>query len=353
MVNIVSIRKWSLGNILGGDILKNNLKAEPLTEEKYEVGKKETWLLDTSFEWFKGNAEIEKDIVIVRDVIAYGLRDVYTWKAFKELADCVPEPGFIYKPKQKREYGKYFDQIQSREWIYFLHPRNSLNEHDLHRLLEWVSRYGLPYPELPYRYKVNKDTNSCRMRLDDLLVIANLVSLSWKLFESTRTKDTTFIKNIANLVSTETYMTLEDSQSHFLAFGLTERAPRIMTIRIRDCEKVPDLQKWSRDAWRRTVNLWLGRISEPMIEIQIKNRFTREVRIRPVLTINSFVSWLWLHFLAHIGVMEGTTNTKICQDCGTEYSDSRSVRCPPCNLKHKNEIKSRSKFKSKSQKVNS
>ncbi|MDR3587507.1 MAG: hypothetical protein P4L59_19675 [Desulfosporosinus sp.] len=313
-----------------------------LNEEKeYRVGKKETWLLDTSFEWFRGHAEINGELVTLTDISPYELRDINTWKAFKELASCISNPGLIYNPAKLRDYGKYFDQDKDRKWIYFLHPKSKLGDQDLQNLLNWISKYGFLYPDAtPYRNRVKLDKSS-RMKLDDIIVQANLISLAWKLFESSRTKDGKVIRELVNIISMYNFREDTNNKSFFITFGLTELAPEAMSNRIRGTEE-PNIDNWSQETMRKSINLWIGRVSKYFIDVKIENRFTQEIRIRPVLTASSFSSWLWLHFLTHISEVEGTPNAKVCRECGVEYSGSRSVRCKACNLKHRNNLKYKS-----------
>ena len=305
-------------------------------EEVYRAGKKETWLLDTSFEWFSGHADVNEGLVTLTNTSPYELRDANTWKAFRELASCISNPGLIYKQDEMRDDYKHRLDHSPWNWIYSLYPKNEISGQDLHNLLNWLSKYGFPYPDdTPYRYVV-KDDKSSRMKLDDIVVIATLVSLAWNLFESSRTRDGKVIRDLASLIFIHHG---SKRKSPFLTFGVVELAPKEMCIRFEDSNTELNIDDWTQDTWRKVINLWIGRISESFINVKIENRFTQEIRIRPVLTATSFSSWLWLHFLTHIGEAEGATNTKVCRDCGTEYTGSRSVRCPACNLEHKNKLK--------------
>jgi len=322
----------------------------PIPRDGDEVPEKNLrvkWLLDKSFQWRRGAIElgtfghtyympnyklegnkspsefINQPIPPANNWHYYELHDIDTLKAFSELALCVGSSVLVGGEQRDSNGDAEGGKKGRRQWLYKLYPQNY---DDFPSVKQWIEKYGFPLPTSLLENSMS-DT--------DALVIANLVSLAWRLFGLSKTKTgRAKIRGLANacIFNDVTKVT----------FGLPQRE-----VRPEDYEgyilfpedliiHVPSNkpEKWPNDTWRKIAYLWIGRLCGYFIDVQIDTKFSSQIRkIQPVLEVKTFLSWLWLHFLVHISEELKQTKEKRC-DCGEAY-DSRAKFCPKCTRERK------------------
>jgi hypothetical protein len=309
--------------------------------EKFQGATKRQWLMPVRITWKKGAVQSvirqNTQIWTIKNPLEYQLESEKTFIAFRELAECIETPGLIAGPTRSGgslEIG----------WLQELSA--PVNERDFENVQRWVERYGLP------EYNADLSMNS-----GDVLVIAHLAAVAYRLFEyGRRHKDRWRIKKLSKPFSL-------DPQSSIVFFGrdVTQMPtisgeppepgqvdfPPALGIALNiPSEQINSLTK---ESWRRIAWLWISHICDSLIKIELQTEFTKVGVLRPVLRPVGLLAWLWLHFLSYIGEADMPTQAiKTCKMCGASYSGSRSPYCPRCLPEVKNSVKYRSKKRKES-----
>lgn len=321
---------------------------KPTEEEELERNPRKACIFDRSFKWWRGPIELQKMGNVyfsppdTRE--QYELQEKDALKAFAELAECIESPLLNYSRVKRKslheDMEKGFDDRKGyfkREWLYHLYPHSYS---DFPKVKQWIEKYGFPslVTSLPSLGMMPAPSPPGVMSQDDILVITNFVSLAWRLYQLGKTKEgRSKIKDF--------WTTFRPSDGVILVtFGLSQEEdlrenpyPDELMIQLQGNEENLNPENWPDDTWRRIAYLWVGRVCDYFIDVEVTARFSADIRIHPTLKAKSFLSWLWLLFLTRIGQESETTGMKTCS-CGQQYS-GRAKFCPDCLLEHKNKLK--------------
>ena len=303
-------------------------------DEGLQKNHRVAWILDKSFKWRRGAIELGDSLgntyyYPTKGWTSYELLDTDTLKAFKELANCVESPALV-EGTHGSDYA--YGDIEGnkgglREWLYQLRPQNY---NDFSKVKEWIEKYGFPLAT----------PSPSQMSETDALVIANLVSLAWKLSESLKTK--TGINRIKSLANTCIF-----GNKTLVTFGIPQQQVSMedyegyiifhedLILHYLSNKPIPN------KIWKEAAYLWIGRLCGYFIDVQIESRFSYKYRITPTLKTKTFLSWLWLHFIAHISEELPRTDAKLC-NCGEEIW-GRAKLCDICLREHNNQLKNDSR----------
>ncbi len=323
---------------------------------------KRKWYLDGAFPWVCGEPGIDNDgLIHLTNRRAYGLQDGdKSFRAFKELSACVDDDSALVGCEAKRMHLLPIEQFD--KWLPMLRYvkksedgwREYTNQENValrDRLYAWIRTYGLPHCR---EYEPDMDS---RMDFTDIVVIAHLAATAYRLYA---TKNAS-IKNKATLI------TLPTSSSTIVVFGvqIKDPQPRLTTLGMKyfktSQEKLRDAlipsqlkislltrepNKCPPDTWRQAANRWIGGVCELFLDIGIEIRYTKRYLIRPTLKPVGLLSWLWLHFLSHIGEKEeDAKDEKLCRICRKIITGRKGEMCEGCTKRHKTWLKDRSRKK--------
>lgn len=314
--------------------------------EHYQGALKRQWLSQQSLTWARGPVEYEE---IPRQgpswkrkrafAEEYTLTEKEAVTAFKELAECISNPGLIQLDQTRPDiFGKHSPTLFP-EWIKDLGAQE--NGNDTENVRRWVEKWGFP---------IRRDYHPGwgeRMWVDDILVIAHLACTAYNLFNHGLTlKGRYKIKDLAVISPA-----IEEIGIYF---GVSKEAPLKLsnTSYPQDLAVIfvgnADLRRLTRSSWRQIAWLWLARICEQMINVEIQVPVTGRCFLRPVIAPIGLLSWLWFHFLGYIGEVyqakEAKEGEKTCGICEKIFTDaeSKSPYCPDCRQGHKNALKYKS-----------
>lgn len=270
----------------------------------------------------------------------YTLTDEMGMNAFAELAECIESPLLCYSEVKRPSFHEDPEKGSNdknryckREWLYHLYPQNYS---DFPKVKKWIEKYGFPslVTSLPAAGRNASPPPPGAMSIDDILTIANLVSLAWRLYQLGKSKEGKVeIKNF------RTTFKLNDDLM-LVTFGLGNENnldydnivrtpyPEDLMIQLGGKKEILNPETWPNETWKKIAYLWLGRMCYYFIDTEMEARFADDIRIYPVIKAKSFLSWLWLVFFTRIGKGSESLSVKVC-NCGREYSTHASF-CPKC-----------------------